>query len=235
MGRDGLRSHLSGTLPISIAVHVAALLAVFIIPLAADVVLPIVQVSLPDYVRAAAVPPPPPVAIRRSTPSPAAVRSDPAPLAPTIAPSAITPEALAPSSVPGPPGVETSNGLPAEAGGLPTGVSPSIPLPPVPVKPAGPVRAGDLPIAPHKVVDARPIYPEIARAARVEGTVVMEAVLDPSGRVTQLRIIKSVPLLDQAAAEAVRQWRYSPSTYGGHPVSVLMTITIRFTLNAGHE
>ncbi len=235
MGRDGLRSHLSGTLPISIAVHVAALLALFIIPLAADVVLPIVQVSLPDYVRAAAVPPPPPVAIRpASTPS-SALRPDSAPLAPTTAPSAITPETAAPSAVIGPPGVETSNGLPPDAGGLSTGLPPSIPPPPVPAKPAGPVRAGDLPIAPHKVVDARPIYPEIARAARVEGTVVMEAVLDPSGRVTQLRIIKSVPLLDQAAAEAVRQWRYSPSTYGGHPVSVLMTITIRFTLNSGQQ
>ena len=58
----------------------------------------------------------------------------------------------------------------------------------------------------------------------------MEAVLDPTGRVTQLRVIRSMPLLDQAALDAVRQWRYTPSVYGGHPVSVLMTITIRFTL-----
>ncbi len=58
----------------------------------------------------------------------------------------------------------------------------------------------------------------------------LEAVLDPSGHVTQLRVVKSVPLLDQAAIDAVRQWRYTPSAYGGHPVSVLMTITIRFTL-----
>ena len=58
----------------------------------------------------------------------------------------------------------------------------------------------------------------------------MEAVLDPTGRVTQLRVIRSVPMLDQAAMDAVRQWRYTPSMYGGHPVSVLMTITIRFTL-----
>src|SRR5689334_19777252 len=57
MAPQGLRSHLSGTLPISIAVHVAALLALFIIPLAADMVLPVVQVSLPDYMPATAVPP----------------------------------------------------------------------------------------------------------------------------------------------------------------------------------
>ena len=66
--------------------------------------------------------------------------------------------------------------------------------------------------------------------ARKEGVVVMEAVLDTGGRVTQLRVIKSEPLLDQAALDAVRQWRYTPTVYGGHPVSVLMTITVRFSL-----
>ena len=58
----------------------------------------------------------------------------------------------------------------------------------------------------------------------------MEAVLDTNGRVTQLRVLKSVPMLDQAAVHAVQQWRYTPSSYGGHLVSVLMTITVRFAL-----
>jgi len=99
-----------------------------------------------------------------------------------------------------------------------------------PPQKTGPVRIADLPVAPRKIVDVRPVYPDLARTARKEGTVVMEAVLDATGRVTQLRVIQSVPLLDQAALDAVRQWRYTPSTLGGHPVSVLMTITIRFTL-----
>ena len=73
-------------------------------------------------------------------------------------------------------------------------------------------------------------FPDFARTARIQGTVVMEAVLDPSGRVTQLRVIKSVPLLDQAAVDAVRQWRYTPSLFYGKPVSVLMTITVKFQL-----
>jgi protein TonB len=101
---------------------------------------------------------------------------------------------------------------------------------PEPPRPAAPVRVAQLPVAPRKIADARPLYPEIARAARREGTVVLEAVLDTAGRVTQLRVIQSVPLLDQAALDAVRQWRYTPSVYGGQPVSVLMTITIRFQL-----
>jgi len=61
--------------------------------------------------------------------------------------------------------------------------------------------------------------------------VILESVLDTSGNVTQLRVVRSVPLLDQAALDAVRQWKYTPTVYGGRPVSVLMTITIRFTLN----
>ena len=88
----------------------------------------------------------------------------------------------------------------------------------------------ELPVSPRKTVDVRPVYPEVARLARKEGMVILEAVLDTSGRVTQLRVIRSEPLLDQAAIDAVRQWRYAPSTYGGKPVSVLMTITVRFTL-----
>jgi len=53
---------------------------------------------------------------------------------------------------------------------------------------------------------------------------------DPTGSVTQLRVVRSVPLLDQAALDAVRRWKYTPSSIGGRPVSVLMTITITFTL-----
>jgi protein TonB len=94
----------------------------------------------------------------------------------------------------------------------------------------GPVRAAQLPELPRKIVDARPLYPEIARSARVEGTVILEAVLDTNGRITQLRVLRSVPLLDQAAIDAVRQWRYTPSTYNGRAVSVLMTITVHFSL-----
>jgi protein TonB len=74
------------------------------------------------------------------------------------------------------------------------------------------------------------MYPDIARSARVDGTVILEAVVDANGSVTQLRVVRSVPLLDRAALDAVRQWRYAPSLYGGRPVSVLLTITVRFTL-----
>ncbi len=115
--------------------------------------------------------------------------------------------------------------------GVDTGIA-TLATPPAP-EPSRPttVRIAQLPEPPRKIVDVRPAYPDIARKARVEGTVILESVLDTSGNVTQLRVIRSVPLLDQAALDAVRQWKYTPTQYGGRPVSVLMTITIRFTLN----
>lgn len=229
MAKAGLRSHLSGSVPISVAFHLGALLLLFIIPLTAEMVLPSPEVSPPDFIRVAPLPPPPEVTVRIGATSPARDSTAAAPV-PTHAPTTIQAETEAPPFIPGSVLPDATSGLPPGAGGLSTGPPISVPVPPDPPKPAGPVRVGDLPVAPRKTVDVRPIYPEVARAARIEGTVVMEAVLDPSGHVTQLRVIKSVPMLDHAAMDAVRQWRYSPSLYGGHPVSVLMTITIRFTL-----
>ena len=66
--------------------------------------------------------------------------------------------------------------------------------------------------------------------SRVEGTVVLEAVLDVTGRVESVRVLGSQPLLDDAAVRAVRQWRYTPTELNGVPVPVLMTITVRFSL-----
>lgn len=228
MERSGLRSHLSGTVPISIALHLAALLLFLIIPLTANMILPDPATNLPEYMRVAPMPPPPPV-MRLRPPTTAPVRdaaANPA-LAPTTAPSAITDE-VAPRGVPVLDASSLTGGT--ESLGELITTPRTVAAPPDPPRPVAQVRVADLPVAPRKIADARPIYPEMARAARVEGTVVVEAVLDISGRVTQLRVLRSVPMLDPAALDAVRQWRYTPSLYGGHPVSVLMTITMRFQL-----
>ena len=60
--------------------------------------------------------------------------------------------------------------------------------------------------------------------------VIIEATIGIDGRVTNARLLRSVPLLDQAALEAVRQWTYTPTTLNGVPVPVLMTVTVRFQL-----
>jgi protein TonB len=75
-----------------------------------------------------------------------------------------------------------------------------------------------------------PVYPPIAQAARVQGIVIIEATIGEDGQVTNARILRSVPLLDQAALDAVRQWHYVPTMLNGVPVPVIMTVTVNFTL-----
>ena len=75
-----------------------------------------------------------------------------------------------------------------------------------------------------------PVYPAIARAAHLEGVVILEAVIREDGRVRDVRVLRSIPLLDAAAVEAVRQWRFTPTLLNGEPVPVVMTITVAFRL-----
>ena len=60
------------------------------------------------------------------------------------------------------------------------------------------------------------------------GTVILEATISPSGEVADVRVLRSVPLLDAAAVAAVRQWRYDPPRLNGVPVAVLLTVTVQF-------
>jgi protein TonB len=118
-------------------------------------------------------------------------------------------------------------------GGVPIGALPSAALlptpPPAPAAPAA-YRPGGVIREPRKLVDIAPIYPDIARAARVEGLVILEATIDERGVVTDARVLRSVPLLDAAALTALKQWRYTPTLLNGTPVRVLMTVTFRFSL-----
>jgi protein TonB len=109
-------------------------------------------------------------------------------------------------------------------------VSPPPPPPPTPPQPTL-VRAGGQVREPKKIVDVAPIYPDIARNNRVEGLVILEAVINEAGAVERIKILRSHALLDSAAIEAVKRWRYTPTLLNGTPVSVLMTITVNFKLN----
>jgi len=75
-----------------------------------------------------------------------------------------------------------------------------------------------------------PVYPDIARESRVEGIVIIEARTDIYGRVAGLRLLRSIPLLDEAAMDAVRQWVYEPMILNGRPRGVVFIVTVRFTL-----
>lgn len=92
-----------------------------------------------------------------------------------------------------------------------------------------PLRIGGEIAEPRKIRDVRPVYPADARAAGVSGLVILEAVVGRDGRVQDARVLRSVPMLDDAALEAVRQWEYTPTLLNGVPVEVIMTLTVNFT------
>ena len=92
----------------------------------------------------------------------------------------------------------------------------------------GPERVGGDIREPRKVRDVRPIYPPSAEAAGATGIVIMEAVLDRSGMVRDVKVLKGAPMLDEAATTAVRQWLYTPARLNGVPVDVGMFVTITF-------
>ncbi|HZB25808.1 MAG TPA: M56 family metallopeptidase [Vicinamibacterales bacterium] len=93
-----------------------------------------------------------------------------------------------------------------------------------------PLRVGGNIAPPVKIHDVSAEYPPIARAAEVQGVVVLEVVIDAAGAVRDGRVLRSIPLLDKAALDAVRQWRFEPTLLNGQAVPVSMTITINFAL-----
>jgi protein TonB len=92
------------------------------------------------------------------------------------------------------------------------------------------VRVGGAVKAPTQISKVQPVYPPIALSSRVSGVVILEAVIGVDGRVTDAKVLRSIPLLDQAAVDAVRQWAYTPTLLNGVPVPVIMTVTVTFSL-----
>jgi protein TonB len=94
----------------------------------------------------------------------------------------------------------------------------------------GAIRVGGAIRQPSKIKDVKAVYPAIAQSARVQGVVIIEATIDAAGNVGDARVLRSIPLLDQAAIDAVKQWQYEPTLLNGTAVPVIMTVTVNFTL-----
>ena len=92
------------------------------------------------------------------------------------------------------------------------------------------MRVGGNIKAPTKIKYVKPVYPALAMSARIQGVVIVEGTVGEDGRVSYARVIRSIPLLDQAALDAVRQWEFTPTLLNGVPVPVIMTMTVNFTL-----
>lgn len=85
--------------------------------------------------------------------------------------------------------------------------------------------------APKKVRHVEAVYPDRARSARIQGTVEIEATIGPDGTVRTATLVRSIPLLDAAALDAVKQWRYEPVVVDGVPRTVRMTVSVTFSLH----
>jgi len=125
----------------------------------------------------------------------------------------------------------TIGGVP---GGIPGGVSGGVveesPSPGSSKSSQGPVEVKRNINYPKKIKHFQPIYPSGAIQARVEGTVVVEAIIGKDGKIKSAKIIKSVPLLDSAALEAVKKWEYTPMIIDGEAKEIPLTVTINFKL-----
>ena len=113
-------------------------------------------------------------------------------------------------------------------GGVVGGVVGGLPDAPPPVQA---VRVGGNIKEPKKVKDVKPVYPDIAKQARVQGLVILECTISPQGKVTDVKVLRGLPLLDAAAEDAVKQWIYTPTLLNGVPVPVIMTVTVNFRLS----
>jgi protein TonB len=116
-------------------------------------------------------------------------------------------------------------------GGIPSAAPPP-PPPPKEVKAAPPqrIRVGGNVQAANLINQVRPVYPPLAKQARISGTVELSAIIGRDGRVQDLKVVRGHPLLVQAALDAVKNWIYKPTLLNGEPVEVSTTIDVNFTL-----
>lgn len=106
-----------------------------------------------------------------------------------------------------------------------------IPEGPPPAEPTGPIHVGGDVQAPVKLSAPNPNYTEIARKARIQGVVIVQAIIDKDGSVQNVKLLKGLPMgLDQAAIDAIKKWKFQPATLNGKPVTVYYNLTVNFTL-----
>jgi protein TonB len=230
----------------SVSVHLFGVAAILVFLISQP---DVVTIHMPSLPMPAIVAPPPPPAVDIPAPTPAApaptreqkTTTPPAPPPPApVADKAKEPDA-APVQPPSGVSPETGNensrrtgvdgGVP---GGIPGGVAGGV-IGGAPASGTGgtgtaPVRVGPSMQAPRKIKDVKPVFPQGALPSRSQGAVVIEAVIGTDGKVQSAKVIHSVPALDQAALDAVRQWEYTPPMLNGAPVAVIMTVVVNFAM-----
>ena len=210
------------TLPLSLFSHSAIVALLIALPILAPAVMPSVFADDdPTWITASLPPPPPPPVRQRNvvTPPPVGLR------VPTHVPTG-----LAPERPPIDTGWEDAHNSPDRVFGDFDKDVVLGPPPPPPPPPEKPLHVGGVIRRPMKVRHVDPVYSPIAQMTRIQGLVIIEATIGPDGRVVDARILRSLPMLDQSALDAVRQWEFTPTLLNGVPVPVVMTVTVNFTL-----
>lgn len=186
------------------------------------------------FVNAAPPPPPPPPPAAKAPPK-----------VETVKPTVIVPsEPVQPVEVPKE--IPKADPVPVESVGVEGGVEGGIPGGSLGGVPGGvpggtpggvpggvvddaPLRVGGSVKKPELITQIKPVYTELARKARVAGTVIVEAIIDERGNVTNVRVLKGLPMgLDRSAADAVEKWKFRPATLEGRPVKVYYVLTVNF-------
>jgi TonB family protein len=212
------------TLPLSFLVHTSVLAVLIVVPLVATDSLPKPRAMMMEFVTPfVPVVPPPTPPIRRVAPSPAARGTIGAPV---VAPDIVGVE----PGVIFQPGDVATTGVDGIVGGFDVGQIAVDVLPPGPAVAPAPVVVGGRIKPPTRTKYVMPEYPKIASATWIQGIVIIEAVIGIDGRVEQTRVLRSHPLLEQAALTAVKAWEYTPTLLNGRPTPVIMTVTVHFSL-----
>jgi len=229
------RSRRGWTTLISFALEAAAISGLLLLPLLYTQGLP--QLQLISALVAPTPPPPPaPMAARSTHTSTSNVSSDGHVIAPRVVPREILniEEAVAPPPVDaGGLNVIGGTGNPLARNGVLDSIGTGLnnitpPTKPSPSRPhVSRMMEGNL------IYRVQPQYPALARQARVQGTVVLHAVISRDGRIENLQVISGHPLLVKSAEDAVQQWRYRPYYLNNEPVEVETQVTVNFTLSGG--
>lgn len=224
----------------SLLLQIMTIGAGILVPLVYTKTLPVAQL------RSLFVGPSPPVAVIVKPQEPARMR--------TIAPRLFSPGKLvAPKATPRGVHKVTDLGAPPDIG-VPGGMdsadgvnnallamTPNIPAGPEPAAAAKPkartgtIHIGGMVAEANLIRSVQPVYPPLAKIARVQGAVEFTAIISKDGRVENLQVVSGSPLLIAAARDAILQWRYRPTLLNGEPVEVVTTIVVNFALNPGGE
>lgn len=222
---DGVGARSRYTVPLSIAAHTVAVVAAVVVPLLATDSLPGLRSRVEYSVVTPLLPPEPPRPRLVKAAAVAVANPDAAPL---DAPDHIDAEPAWQNDP-----IDSANDTSGVLNGFENGSDVLTPPPPParrPEKTQAPVPVGGRVTVPARTHYVAPMYPAIAQAVRVSGLVIIQATIGVDGLVVDAKVLRSMPLLDQAALDAVRQWRYSPTRLNGEIVPVVMTVTVHFEL-----